>query len=287
MGKFFKPMPTITYDGFVCKNITQRTALTKQVRDAYASVYEQTLQDGDRPDIVANRAYGDSYYDWLCYYSNEVVDPYHGWFLNQKDFDKYIISKYGSIARALEQTHHYRVKYDDAKLDKAGYQALSSRRKKYWTPANDEAGNALYYVRVRHDWKINTNQIVRLTASLNETRIDNFVVGEHVTQTINGVVTASGDVVRVTATILELHHIQGTFVTGTIVGMTTDTTASVGGVENVGSAIEPDELVYWESVSCYTHEQELNEEKRKIKMLIPSVALQTVRAHEELLNELV
>lgn len=287
MAKFFEPMPTISYNGVRCKNITQRTTLTKQVRENYASFYEQTLRDGDRPDIVAYEAYGDQYYDWLCYYSNEIVDPYHGWFLDQDNFDKYIISKYGSIAEALERTCYYRVTQSDARLEKAGYDALTPLRKKYWNPVTDEVGNILYYTRVKYDWKVTTNQFIRLTASLNETNVKNFVVGEHITQVVNGSIVASGDVVRVTATMLELQHIQGTFVVGNVTGMTSDTVASIGAVENIGVTIQPDELVYWEPVSYYIHEQELNEEKRKIKLLVPSVATQTVRAHEELVNELI
>lgn len=287
MGKFFKPMPNITYNGVPCKNITQRTILTRQVRDAYASFYEHTLLDGERPDVVAHKAYGDQYYDWLCYYANEIVDPYHGWFLNEKDFNEYITIKYGSLAQAVERICYYRVKQSDATLDVSGYAALTAARKKYWTPIIDEIGNVLKYTRINHDWKTTTNQLVRLTASLNETDTSNLTIGEHVTQTVGGAVTASGDVVRTTATTVELQHIQGTFVVGNVIGMTSNVTVSVGGVENLGVTIPPDELVYWEPVSFFTHEQELNEQKRNIKLLVPSVATQTVRAHEEMLNELV
>lgn len=287
MANFFKPMPVVYYNGVPCKNITQRTLLTKQVRDSYAAFYEYTLQDGDRPDVVAHKHYGESFYDWLCYYSNQTVDPYHGWFLDEDSFNKYIISKYGSLIEATERTAYYRVKKSDETLSIQGYQALTALRKKYWTPYTDEVGNVLYYTRIPHDLKISTNALVTLTASLNETNASKFTIGEHVTQTVSGAVVAAGDVVRVTDTTLELQHIQGTFVAGNVVGMSSDTTASIGNVDVIGVTIQPDELVYWEQVSYFTHEQELNEEKRKIKMLIPSVATQTVRAHEELLNGLV
>jgi Base plate wedge protein 53 len=287
MANFFKPMPIVYYNGIPCKNITQRTLLTKQVRDSHVAFYEYTLQDGDRPDVVAHKNYGDAFYDWICYYSNGTVDPYHGWFLDEDSFNKYIVSKYGSLAEATERTAYYRVSKSDDTLSTSGYNALTARRKKYWTPYTDDVGIILYYVRISHDLKISTNALVTLTASLNETSLPDFVVGEHVTQTINGVVTAAGDVVRATPTTLDVQHIQGTFVAGNITGMSSDITASIGGATSIGVTIEPDELIYWEQVSCFTHEQELNEQKRKIKMLTPSVATQTVRAHEELLNGLI
>lgn len=287
MAKFFQPMPIIEYNSTLCKNITQRTLLTRKIREGYASFYERTLQDGERPDVVAYKEYGDQFFDWLCYYSNEIVDPYHGWVLSEDNFNKYIISKYGSLAEAVERTAYYRVTSSDENISVSAYNALTSLRKKYWRPFLDEADNILYYVRVKSDLKVATNAFVRLTASLNETATVKFAIGEHVTQTIGGAVTASGDVVRITATTLELQHIQGTFVAGSVVGMSSDTTASIGGVLDIGYCIPTDEAVYWEPVSYFTHEQELNEQKRKIKMLLPAIASQAVRSHEDLLNELV
>lgn len=287
MAKFFEPMPVITYNDTQCKNLTQRTLLTKQVRNSYSSFYERTMQDGERPDVVAYKEYGDSFLDWICYYSNDIVDPYHGWLLNEENFNKYIISKYGSLAQAVERTAYYRVTKSDQKLSLSGYSALTARRKKYWKPFADEVGNVLYYERVEQDLKVATNAFVKLTASLNETRTINFTVGEHVTQVTGGSITAAGDVVRVTSTTIELQHIQGTFVAGNITGMSSDTVASIGEVMDIGITIPYDEAVYWEPVSFFTHELELNEQKRKIKLLLPAVATQTARAHEDLVNELV
>ena len=287
MAKFFASMPVTTYNDVTCKNITQRSVLTQKVRDESVAFYTYSLQDGDRPDTIAYRAYGDSYFDWLCYYANEIVDPYYGWCLSREDFDKHIIKKYGSIAEASERISHYRVSRSDATIDLAGYNALTSRRKKYWVPYTDEAGTVLYYKRSRIDMISATNAHIMLLASLNEANMPNFIVGEHVTQTVGGIVVASGDVVRVTANSLDLQHIQGTFVIGSVSGMSSDQQASVGEVISNGVTIHSDELVYWEPVSFYDYEQELNEQKREIKMLVPSVAIQTVRAHEEILNELV
>lgn len=287
MAKFFEPMPLIEHSGTICKNITQRTVLTRQVRDNTVAFYERTLQDGERPDTVAYKEYGDQFFDWLCYYSNGIVDPYHGWLLDEQNFNKYIVSKYGSLARAVEQTAYYRVKASSETIAISAYAALTAARKKYWTPYTDDVGNIMYYVRTKNNSKVATNAFVRLTASLNETAVSKFVIGEHVTQVVGGVIGASGDVVRVTDTTVELQHIQGTFVAGNVTGMTSDNVASIGEVFNIGVTIPPDELIYWEPVSYFIHEQEMNEQKRKIKMIVPSVATQTARAHEDLLNELI
>lgn len=286
MAKFFEPRPAITYNGVQCKNITQRTTLTQEVKRAYTAFYEYYLEDGERPDVVAHKAYGDQYYDWLVYYSNGVVDPYHGWFLSDVDFAKYITNKYGSVAEADERVAFYRVMYNDSKLTVEEYNALLKRRKKYWTPVLDSTGTSpLYYERVRLDWKVATNKIVQLSAALNETRMPNLVVGEHISQVVGGAVVASGDVARVTETTVDVQNVTGTFVANNITGMTSDTVVSIGGTVDIGVSIHPDELIYWEPVTYYLHEQEMNEQRRVISMLVPAVATQAVRAHEEKVNE--
>lgn len=285
MAKFFEPFPTITYNGVACKNIVKRTALSNDVRREYRSFYNFELQDGDRPDIVAHQAYNDQYFDWVVYYTNRIVDPYHGWCLSQSEFNDYIADKYGSTTNAREQISHYRVTHDDQTLTVAGYNALLPSRKKYWTAVCDEYNNALYYTRIKMELKVNTNSVVRLTGTLTNTTTADFAVGEHVTQAVNGILVASGDVARTTATTIELVNIQGTFVVGQVVGLTTDTEASIGGVEILGVTIPPDELVYWEPVSFFDAEVEHNEMKRQIQMLVPGIASRVVLDHKDLVNE--
>lgn len=285
MAKFFEPFPTITYNGVACKNITKRTALTRDVRNNFAAFYNFELQDGNRPDIVAHQVYGDQYFDWVVYYANQIVDPYHGWCLSQDEFTKYIINKYNSIAEATERINHYRVKVDDATLTVAAFEVQTPGRKKYWTPVYDDAYNILFYKRVNVDWKINTNSMVRLVGTLTNTTTADFTVGEHVTQVSGGVVVAAGDVVRCTSTTLELINISGTFSVGQVTGSSSDTVASIGEVEVVGVTIPEDELSFWEPVSFYEYEYQLNEDRRDIKMIVPNIAAQIVGTHKDLVNE--
>lgn len=65
------------------------------------------LKDGDTPEILADKVYGDPQAHWIILLANNVVDPQYDWLLNYRDFNNYIISKYGSIATAKTQVHHY------------------------------------------------------------------------------------------------------------------------------------------------------------------------------------
>ena len=65
------------------------------------------VQDGDTPEILAERAYGDAGAGWIIMYANEIYDPLYDWPLDYESFNKYIIGKYGSIAAAKTRVHHY------------------------------------------------------------------------------------------------------------------------------------------------------------------------------------
>jgi hypothetical protein len=62
--------------------------------------YTYDVQEGDTPDIVANKYYGNSYRYWMTLLSNETLDPQWNWPLNSKQFNDYLISKYSDAAAA-------------------------------------------------------------------------------------------------------------------------------------------------------------------------------------------
>lgn len=69
--------------------------------------YEYDITDEDRPDIMAEKYYGDSRLDWLFFIVNQIYDPYFQWPLNQAQFDAYMRQKYGSPSVAMATNHHY------------------------------------------------------------------------------------------------------------------------------------------------------------------------------------
>jgi hypothetical protein len=72
-----------------------------------ALYYEYTIPDGMRPDILSNKYYGQPDYVWAIFYANNIYNPLTEWPYFQKEFEDYIIRKYGSMRRALITTHHY------------------------------------------------------------------------------------------------------------------------------------------------------------------------------------
>lgn len=115
MAKFFDLFPLIGYDIAKSKysnyqqvtNIFLRFGFLKEVIENISSYYEYTITDSDKPEILAEKVYGDPEAHWIILYANNMTDPQYDWPLNERDFNKYIAGKYGSVANAKTTIHHY------------------------------------------------------------------------------------------------------------------------------------------------------------------------------------
>ena len=87
-------------------NLFFRIGVIKDVLNNTSSYYSVEIEDGDTPEILADKVYGDINAGWIILYSNKIFDPQFDWPLTNKQFDRYIISKYGSIANAKTSVHH-------------------------------------------------------------------------------------------------------------------------------------------------------------------------------------
>lgn len=98
MAVYFNNFPNTTHSGKLLKAITRRVDFRQTVFvDPYAFL-PYTVTGDDRPEDIALFYYGDMKYTWLVYLSNRIIDPYHQWPMNSRNFEKYIIKKYAEQA---------------------------------------------------------------------------------------------------------------------------------------------------------------------------------------------
>lgn len=113
MPFFFEPFPTVNYDlkknnkPAVLTNVTLRFKIQEILRSRSAVYYNYNVKDGERPDIIAYKYYGNASLDWIILLTNNIIDPFYDWPLGNLAFEKFIKSKYGSIANAQARVHHY------------------------------------------------------------------------------------------------------------------------------------------------------------------------------------
>jgi hypothetical protein len=82
----------------------------REVLNNISAYYEYLIKDDDTPEILAEKVYGNTQAHWLILLANDIVDPQYDWPLNSRDFQKYIIKKYGSVENAQTTYHHYEKK---------------------------------------------------------------------------------------------------------------------------------------------------------------------------------
>ncbi len=88
-------------------DITRRFRILPSLLSRAVLFYTYSVRDGERPDVVADKFYGNSKLDWLVLMSNRVHDPLWNWTMGYNDLMAYIAAKYGSMDAALRGNHHY------------------------------------------------------------------------------------------------------------------------------------------------------------------------------------
>ena len=111
---YFKRFPKTFYtrdnynnDFEYVTNLMVRIRLFDSVLKSRTAFYSYTVNDGERPDTVAHKYYGDSKYSWVILAANNYIDPLFEWPLNEEELQAYIKSEYGSIAAAKARVKFY------------------------------------------------------------------------------------------------------------------------------------------------------------------------------------
>tara|TARA_E500000178_G_C17002321_1_gene746326 strand:- start:928 stop:1461 length:534 start_codon:yes stop_codon:yes gene_type:complete len=110
--------------------------LLKQYQGVKYTPY--AVQDGERPDNVAQRFYNNSELDWIILMTNNIHNIYDEWPRSTDQFQKYIIQKYGSITVSQQNVlYHYNAKKHI--IDEETYNTLPDELKSTETQYEYEA----------------------------------------------------------------------------------------------------------------------------------------------------
>ena len=91
--KYFQKLPKVLIRdekgvSTLYTNIMARASIINDILDNPMLFYKYDIQDGDTPEIVADKYYGNSYRFWLIMFSNRMLDPQWDWPLNSTNFNK-------------------------------------------------------------------------------------------------------------------------------------------------------------------------------------------------------
>ena len=115
MSEFFQHYPQISYNISGTKpaklktviNLMERAKLKALVADDIVAYFPYSIMEGERPDHVSKKTYGNVKYTWLIFLINDITDPIYDWPLGTREFGAYVKNKYGSLATAKSTIHQY------------------------------------------------------------------------------------------------------------------------------------------------------------------------------------
>jgi len=271
---YFNKFPLINYNGHMAVNLLTRAQLSDQTREQRSIFYPYTIRDYDRADNLSENYYDSPEYTWLIWMTNDMIDPYYDYPLSDDDFDVYVTDKYGSIAQANRKIKYYRTKWinEEGTLTVSQFNSLDSRYKKYYDPLTDNNYGINGYARRKADVIVNTNKVVQIL--ITGPVSGEFIAGEEIykqgdptiySECVHGI---NYPAVASDSTYLGVQHMIGEFEAGDVlVGKTSGALATVNTASVISETLASTEADYWEAVSCYEYEQELNQKKRQVKLL--------------------
>jgi len=103
---YFSLLPNIEYDekpisypfsesDFVtAKNFFRRYKLNDDIFSYAVYFSKYAIEDGERPDTLAKKAYGDEFFDWVILLTNNMVNAQYDWPLTNSQVSKVLEAEY-------------------------------------------------------------------------------------------------------------------------------------------------------------------------------------------------
>ena len=270
MGRYLDFFPKVFYDVDknplsnykLATNILFRTKLVKEVMSNASGYFEYTIVEGDTPEILADKVYGDPQAHWMILYANDILDPQYDWPMDNKTFIRHIKDKYGSVEAAKTGIHHYEkvIERLNSTTNTTTTKRIKVDKNAYYVLSLEDANGTLS----------TANVIVGQNSSANGYIVYDAGSNTYTVLANNNLVFETGEEVFITPA-----NVTANIATVNDTALNTgaedyffddlSVTQSVNTYEVAGDTIT--ETIYRQAVSYYDYEDELNESKRNIKII--------------------
>jgi len=108
---YFTNFPKVAYDvrgtniPQLMTDITRRVAMTVNTKKNLQLLDYYDVRDGETPEYIADKYYGNVELHWLILITNDIVDYYSQWPLGVNAFEEFVYNKYENV----DAIHHYEV----------------------------------------------------------------------------------------------------------------------------------------------------------------------------------
>ena len=113
---FFSIVPNISYDEkpikypfsesdlITAKNFFRRYKVNDEVFSYVVYFTKYTIVDGERPDAIADKLYGNPFYDWVILLTNNMVNAQYDWPMSNYTLQKVVEKEFDDPYATI---HHY------------------------------------------------------------------------------------------------------------------------------------------------------------------------------------
>ena len=110
---YFRKFPLMAYrlkdkgEFKLMPQIIKRVKLRAGIKNGLFLFDKYDVIEGERPEDIAFKYYGDPKLHWVILMTNNVTDRYYEWPMTQPQFEEFLADKYGSGSE--DSVHHYEI----------------------------------------------------------------------------------------------------------------------------------------------------------------------------------
>ena len=137
---YFKKCPKMIYDMKndgnykLLPDILRRVKQRNAIKDGQFVFDNYDVKDGEKPEDIAYKWFGDAELHWVILMTNNVTDRYYEWPMNQVQFQTMLEDKYSNP----DGIHHYEITRDSGRTTGQGPNDYS-----YLVECNSDTANAV------------------------------------------------------------------------------------------------------------------------------------------------
>ena len=124
---YFRELPNLRYPSFLTekkssldyievKNVFRRIKLRDDLQSNFTIFNKYEIEEGMRPDTVAEELYGNPEFDWIVLTVAGILNVRNEWPLNNRDLYNYCLDKYDDSLNSVRFFETKEVKNADGKL---------------------------------------------------------------------------------------------------------------------------------------------------------------------------
>jgi hypothetical protein len=188
--QYFSTLPKIVKtdanrNSVILTDLMARCSIIPKILKNPMVYYDYDIQDGDTPEIVAYKYYGQSYRYWIVLFANQINDPQWDWPLSTNNFNAYIKNKYQNF-NPYATVHHYEkiiTQYDSATqttttkkiiIDQSTYNLLNDSTNTYTLVTGPVTVTITKTAISYYDYELNLNESKRSIRILNSIYVNQF-----------------------------------------------------------------------------------------------------------------